>query len=67
MVVETEPIEAADDVRRDVRLERMCRYKDPPRPIPADEMAERLVIELRGSPLFADVPARRGRGKARLA
>lgn len=66
MVVEIEPIEAARDVRRDVRVEQMRRYKDPPRPIPADEMAERLAVELRGSPLFQDVPARRGRKRGRL-
>lgn len=68
MVAEIEPIEAADFIRRDVRIEQQRRPKQDNRePMLADELAERVDIELRGSSLFVDVPARPGRRKPQLS
>ena len=66
MVAEFMPIEAAESSSRDLRVMQMVRQSEGTRPIPPDELAERVEIELRGSPLFDDVPVRRGRKKPRL-
>ncbi len=60
-------IEAALLLSRDLRVSQVVRQSEGTRPIPPDELAERVEIELRGSPLFDDVPALRGRKKPRLS
>ena len=56
-------LEDVSDVCRDLRLDEVRRWQPKLMAMPADELARRIEIELRGSPLFRDVPTRRGREK----
>ena len=55
-----------EDASCDTRMRELSGRVVPVKPVPGAELAKRVEIEMRGSPLVDDVPVRRGREKPEL-